>query len=166
MKLLKAHPTPMPPIPALSLLTILVLVAPAVAGAQRYIDANGRLRIALAKQPFSPNGTSAGPNRMAQGGIQDTLAGMRALVRVDEARLTADEETEYGGWKRLSMALGHLADMVEKNERDGYFTVGLYATCPSMPGMVAGLQRSGPTLETIKVGMLWLDAHPDINTPE
>jgi arginase len=64
------------------------------------------------------------------------------------------------------MALGHLADIVERNERDGYFTVGLYATCPSMPGMVAGLQRSGPTREPIKIGMLWLDAHPDINTPE
>ena len=29
------------------------------------------------------------------------------------------------------------------------FTVGLYATCPSMPGMVAGLQHSGPTREPI-----------------
>jgi arginase len=103
---------------------------------------------------------------MAQGGIQDTLARIGAVVRVDEAKLTAEENTEYGGWKRLGMALGHFADIVEKNERDGYFTVGLYATCPSMPGMVAGLQHSGPTREAIKIGMLWLDAHPDINTPE
>jgi arginase len=35
-----------------------------------------------------------------------------------------------------------------------------------MPGLVAGLQHSGPTLEPIKIGMLWLDAHPDFNTPE
>ena len=35
-----------------------------------------------------------------------------------------------------------------------------------MPGLVAGLQRSGPTHEAIRVGMLWLDAHGDINTPE
>src|SRR6185436_2946530 len=39
-------------------------------------------------------------------------------------------------------------------------------TCPSMPGLVAGLQHSGPTREPIKIGMLWLDAHPDFNTPE
>ena len=64
------------------------------------------------------------------------------------------------------MALGHFADIVAKNERDGYFTVGLMATCPSMPGLVAGLQHSGPTREPIKIGMLWLDAHPDFNTPE
>ena len=64
------------------------------------------------------------------------------------------------------MSLGHFADIVAKNERDGYFTVGLLATCPSMPGLVAGLQHSGPTREPIKIGMLWLDAHPDFNTPE
>lgn len=62
---------------------------------------------------------------MAGGGIQQILAGMGTVVRVDEAGLTPDEATEYGGWKRLGMALGHLSDIVAKNERDGYFTVGL-----------------------------------------
>jgi arginase len=144
----------------------LALVAASAAPAQKYVGADGRLRIALAKQPFQPNGTSAGPATMAGGGIQKILVDMGAAVRVDEAALTPDENTEYGGWKRLGMALGHFADIVEKNERDGFFTVGLLATCPSMPGLVAGLQHSGPTREAIKIGMLWLDAHPDFNTPE
>jgi arginase len=143
-----------------------LLLAPSLIQAQRYSGPDGRLRVALSKQPFSPNGTSVGPNTMANGGIQQVLAGMGAIVRVEEAALTADEATEYGGWKRLGMALGHFADIVAKNERDGYFTVGLLATCPSMPGLVAGLQHSGPTRKPIKVGMLWLDAHPDFNTPE
>jgi arginase len=103
---------------------------------------------------------------MANGGIQDILQKLGAVLRVDEAALTAAEELEYGGWKRLGMALGHFADIVEKNERDGYFTVGLLATCPSMPGLVAGLQRSGGPGQRLKIGMLWLDAHPDFNTPE
>jgi arginase len=103
---------------------------------------------------------------MANGGVQQILAGMGAVVRVEEARLTAEEATEYGGWKKLGLSLGHFADIVAKNEREGYFTVGLLATCPSMPGLVAGLQHSGPTREPIKIGMLWLDAHPDFNTPE
>lgn len=103
---------------------------------------------------------------MAEGGIQKVLADLGATVRIQEARLTAEEDKEYGGWKRLGYALGHFADLVSQNERDGYFTVGLLATCPSMPGLVAGLQRSGPTLEPLRVGMLWLDAHPDFNTPE
>jgi arginase len=145
---------------------ILACLLPSVLLAQKYTDNNGKLRIALSKQPFSPNATVPGPNTMANGGIQDTLARMGAVVRIAEAQLTPEENGEYGGWKRLGMALGHFADIVAKNEREGWFTVGLLATCPSMPGLVAGLQRSGPTNEAIRVGMLWLDAHPDFNTPE
>ncbi len=135
-------------------------------GARKYVAPDGRVRVALAKQPLSPNGPSKGPTTMAEGGIQGMLAELGATVRVDEARLTPEEETEYGGWKKLGLSLGHFADVVARNERDGYFTVGLLATCPSMPGLVAGLQRSGPTLEALRIGMLWLDAHPDFNTPE
>ncbi len=148
----------------------IVLALGAVASARvaqtKYTGLDGRLRVALSKQPFSPNGISKGPHTMAAGGIQEILAKMGAVTRVHEARLTPDEDKEYGGWKRLGMALGHFADIVTQNERDGYFTVGLLATCPSMPGLVAGLQRSGAPNEALKIGMLWLDAHPDFNTPE
>jgi arginase len=150
---------------ALAALVLAVAVAPTGAQ-QKYVGADGKVRVALAKQPLSPNGPSKGPSTMAEGGIQPILEGLGAIVRVEEARLTPEEDTEYGGWKRLGMSLGHFADIVARNERDGYFTVGLLATCPSMPGLVAGLQRSGPTREPIKIGMLWLDAHPDFNTPE
>ena len=140
------------------LIAVLALVlAPAAVRAQR---------IALARQPLTPTGVSVGPRTMAEGGIQQILAGLGATVRVDEAGLTVAEDSEYGGWKRLGMALGHFADIVARNERDGYFTVGLLATCPSMPGLVAGLQHAGPTAAPLRIGMLWLDAHPDFNTPE
>jgi arginase len=134
--------------------------------AQRYADQSGHLRVALVKQPFLPNGTSVGPTTMADGGIQAWLTKSGAAVRVEEVKLTAQEDTEYGGWKRLSMALGHFSDIVAQNEREGWFTVGLEATCPSMPGLVGGLQHSGPTGQPIRIGMFWLDAHPDFNTPE
>jgi arginase len=145
---------------------VVTLVATSTGAEQKYLDPTGKVRVALSKQPLSPNGPSKGPATMADGGIRPILEGLGAIVRVEEARLTAEEDTEYGGWKRLGMSLGHFADIVATNERDGYLTVGLLATCPSMPGLVAGLQRSGPTREPIKVGMLWLDAHPDFNTPE
>jgi arginase len=151
---------------ALLLLAALARVAPSQAARSAYTDANGRVRVSLAQQPLSPNGRSAGPRTMATGGIQAILAQMGVEVRVAEAALTADEETEYGGWKRLGMSLGHFADIVSQNERDGYITVGLLATCPSMPGLVAGLQRSGPDGRPLRIGRLWLDAHPDFNTPE
>ena len=95
------------------------------------------MRVALLKQPYSPTGTSVGPTTMANGGIQKMLTDMGAVLKIEEAALTTDEAIEYGGWKKLSMALGHFADLVEKNERAGYFTVSLLATCPSMRGWSA-----------------------------
>jgi len=147
-----------------------ILVLAAIAGrdvmAQRYLSPDGKLRVALSQQPFAPNGRSEGPRTMATGGIQQVLAGLGAEVRIAEAGLTPDEDQEYGGWKRLGMALGHFSEIVASNEREGYFTVGLLATCPSMPGLVAGLQHSSSTGRPLKIGLLWLDAHPDFNTPE
>ncbi len=150
-------------------LVIAVIVAAAPAAQNRYKDAgpSGKLRVALAQQPLGPNGPSKGPDTMLNGGIMKILSDLGVgTIRVDKAQLTPLEETEYGGWKKLGMSLGHFADIVSKNERDGFFTVGLLATCPSMPGLVAGLQRSGTTIEPLRIGMLWLDAHPDFNTPE
>src|SRR5215510_1713692 len=69
--------------------------------AQKYRGPDGKLRIALVKQPYSPTGTSVGPNTMANGGIQKVLAGMNTDVRVQEVALTPRELTEYGAWKKL-----------------------------------------------------------------
>src|SRR5262245_65428850 len=99
---------------AVSVAVAHLLYAPILA--QRYSAADGTLRVALAQQPFSPNGTSPGPKTMANGGIQQQLAALGATVRIQEAALTADENTEYGGWKRLGMALGHFAEIVSANE--------------------------------------------------
>ncbi len=151
------------------MLTVLLTTAVASAApafAQKYTGADGALRVTLALQPYSPTGTSKGPDTMANGGVQKLLADLGATVRVARSSLTADEATEYGAWKKLGMALGHYSDLVAQSEKDGYFTVGLFATCPSMPGMVSGLQKTGPTREPIRIGMLWLDAHPDFNTPD
>lgn len=149
-----------------SFVIVALVMAGSIVRSQTPAPPGAGLRVALVKQPFVPNGTSVGPTTMANGGIQDQLKALGVTVRVAEIGLTPDEDKEYGGWKRLGYALGHLGRVVIQNERDGYFTVGLLGTCPSMPGMVAGFQHSGPTPDAIKIGMLWLDAHGDINTPE
>lgn len=68
------------------------VLAPMPARAQRAGEGSVPLRIALAKQPFSPTGTSPGPTAMASGGIQQALAQLGAVIRVDEAALTPDED--------------------------------------------------------------------------
>jgi len=153
-------------IPKFSFIVIVAALAAVSASAWQGFFARVPVRVALVKQPFIPNGVSVGPTTMASGGVQAELAKLGASVRVNEISLTKEQEPEYGGWKRLGYALGHLGRIVAANEREGYFNVGLLGTCPSMPGMVAGLQHSGPTNAPIRIGMLWLDAHPDFNTPE
>ena len=103
---------------------------------------------------------------MANGGIQKILAEMGTTLRVEEVALTPSEVTEYGNWKKLGWALGHFSDIVARNERDGYFTVGSAGDVPLDARTGRRLQHSGPTGKPLRIGMLWLDAHPDFNTPE
>src|SRR5215475_12476426 len=90
------------PTAAISLLSVVLLIIGLPAQGQKYSGSDGKLRIALVKQPFSPTGTSVGPNTMANGGIQKILAAMNADVRVEEVALTPKELTEYGAWKKLA----------------------------------------------------------------
>ena len=89
-----------------AIFVVLVCTIPPTGAQSKYVGSDGRLRVALAKQPLSPTGPSKGPTTMAEGGIQKILSDLGATVRVDEAKPTADEETEYGGWKKLGMSLG------------------------------------------------------------
>ena len=90
----------------------------------------------------------------------------REVAESQTAALTPDEEKEYGTWHRLGLASRHLADIVADQRRRGLFTLGLLSNCNGLMGMLAGLQRSGPTSRPLRVGLVWIDAHGDFNTPE
>lgn len=138
---------------------------------RNYFTEDGKMRIAIAKQVQRPSSGSSklaadGPHIMANGGIQDILKEIGAIVRVSNAELTDREKTEYGNWRKMGYANGHLAENVMQNEADGYFTIGFLATCPSSLGMLGGLQQSLTSTDVSSVSILWLDAHADYNTPE
>src|SRR5258705_8162336 len=109
------------------------LLLPSLTHAQRYTGADGKLRVSLAQQPFSPNGTSVGPRTMAQGGIQQILSGLGATIRVQEAALTADENTEYGGRKRPRLGRGHFSGLLSISEKGGAFPPAAPSTLPPIP---------------------------------
>jgi arginase len=44
--------------------------------------------------------------------------------------------------------------------------VGLLANCSALAGMLAGLQHSGSDGRPLRVGLVFIDAHADYNTPE
>lgn len=150
----------------------LLLISPSIAMAQRYVESGGRVRVALVKMPYSGSrsGTerSGNPDYLEEGGIAGILQDMGVELKpvAAEADLTAEERREYGEWHRLGLAGGHLAEIVAANEREGFFTVGLHANCNALMGMLGGLQHSGPSQRPLRVGLVWIDAHGDFNTPE
>ncbi len=148
-----------------------VLLSGGPATAQKYRDPDGKVRIALVKMPFSGERNvpeySGGPDYLEQGGLLPMLEGLGARLKSPPTvKLTEQEEDDYGTWHRLGLANRHLGDFVAGNEREGYFSIGLEANCNSVLGVLGGLQRSGPTRRPLKVGLVFIDAHGDFNTPE
>jgi arginase len=139
--------------------------------AQKYEDADGKIRVAPVKMPFSGERNvpeySGGPDYLEAGGLAKLLEELGARVKaIPTVKLTEEEEKAYGTWHRLGLANRHLGDFVAENEREGYLTVGLEANCNSVLGVLGGLQRSGTSRRPLKVGLVFIDAHGDFNTPE
>jgi arginase len=110
---------------------------------------------------------SPGPEALASGGLVETLERDGARVTSTPAvKLSKEEERQYGAWQRLALANGHLAELVADGVRRGDLSVGLLANCASLMGMLGGVQHSGPGDKPLRVGLVYLDAHGDFNTPE
>ena len=104
---------------------------------------------------------------MENGGLHKLLNKIGCeLIESKTAQLTPDEENEYGAWHRLGLANRHLRDIVAKQKRNNLFPLGLLSNCNALIGMLAGLQNSGQTKRPLRVGLIWIDAHGDINTPD
>ncbi len=150
---------------------LLLYLPPVVATAQNYVSAEGKLKVALVKMPYSGARNvpelSDVPDYLAEGGIEARLAELNVELKpMSTVALTPEERREYGEWHRLGLANGHLAKIVAADRRDGYLPVGLLANCNALMGMLGGLQHSGPSSRPLKVGLVWIDAHGDFNTPE
>ena len=129
------------------------------------------VRVALVKMPYvgerNVPDTSRGPDYLEEGGIRKLLEQQGAQVRPpDTVVLSAEEEKTYGSWNHLALASGDLAKLVSEERRNGYLPVGLLANCNGLLGMLSGLQHSGPSGKPLRVGMVFIDAHGDFNTPE
>jgi len=88
------------------------------------------------------------------------------LVGAEHVDLSPDEKGRYGEWERLGLADAHLGRAVASLAERGAFVVGLLGNCNSSLGMLAGLQTSGTSRRPLRVGLIWIDAHADFNTPE
>jgi arginase len=129
------------------------------------------VRVALVKMPYVGERNvpelSGGPDYLQQGGIQKLLEehGFQAK-HVSAISLAPEEDKAYGAWNRLALANGDLAKVISEERRSGNFPIGLLANCSSILGMLSGLQHSGPNAKPLRVGLVFIDAHGDYNTPE
>jgi arginase len=129
------------------------------------------VKVALVKNAYSGSREEAelspGPDALERGGLQESLAKLGCdMAPPRNARLSPEEEKAYGAWQRMGLANGHLGKMVADSLKEGRFPVGLLANCNGLMGMLAGLQHSGAGSRPLKVGLVWIDAHADFNTPE
>lgn len=155
----------------MTLLLLGLLPLLAVSFAQTKDSHGNPVRVALVKMPYvgerNVPDVSRGPDYLEQGGIQKLLEDQGVqTISVSNTTLTADEEKAYGSWNKLALASGDLAKLVSEERRSGYLPVGLLANCNGILGMLSGLQHSGPTAKPLRVGMVFIDAHGDFNTPE
>jgi arginase len=106
------------------------------------------------------------PKVMEEGGLVKLLGdwGCEVTDRVT-AQLTAEEEKTYGARYRMALASNHLADSVAEQIRGGALPIGLLSNCNGLMGMLAGHQRVRGG-KPLRVGLVWVDAHGDFNTPE
>jgi len=151
----------------------LVLLLPFALAAQiAPLAEDGAVKVGVVKNPYHGERNvpelSMNPDYIHAAGLERLLGQWNALLTrpVREVRLTDEEQAQYGEWHRLGMANGHLAEIVSEHVREDLVTIGLEANCNSILGVLGGLQRSGPEGESRRVGMIFIDAHGDFNTPE
>jgi len=142
-----------------------------LAGLVSLEGAFAQMRVAIIKMPYVGERNvpelSGGPDYPEQGGVQKLLEERSCQTKpVAAVALTADEEKAYGSWNRLALANGDLAKQVATERRGGSLPIGLLANCSSVVGMLSGLQHSGPSGRPLRVGLVFIDAHADFNTPE
>lgn len=156
----------------LGLLTLLILCAGSVFASPivQDQDETADIKIGLLLQPYtgSRGGSdlSDGPKLMLPATSEVLKQQKAKQAALETIRLTAEEEKDYGVWHRVGLANGHLGHAAAPMIKKGLFPIGLLGNCNSLTGMLAGLQHSGSSRKAQRVGLIWMDAHGDYNTPE
>jgi arginase len=151
------------------ILLALLLALPEISAAQQYMERGG-VNVAIVRNPFM-----ASESILAEGLI-DSLTVLDATIGLNQTFDLTEQERAYSGWAREALVSRHLADLISANGKNEYFTVALLGSCSDLPGVLSGLQNMGPGQEEPvyhlaaniphRVGLVYFDAHADVNTPE
>lgn len=112
-------------------------------------------------------GGASGPAALIKAGLVEQLQTQGHMVDgLKAVQMPTEEEQQYGGWHRMGLAGGYLADLVHDAKQDGSFVLGLLADCNGVLGLLGGLQQGPKPTWPKRVGLVYIDAHGDYNTPE
>ncbi len=150
-------------------LLCMLVTLPQAVQAQEYLE-GGRVNVAIVRNPFM-----ASESILAEG-LVDSLTALDATIGLNQTFALTEEERAYRGWAREALVSRHLADLISVNGKNEYLTVALLGSCSDLPGVLSGLQNLGPGQEEQtyhlaaniphRVGLIYFDAHADVNTPE
>jgi arginase len=151
----------------LCLLALLLL--PTLVFTQEYREGE-KIKVAITKNPFG-----AAESIMAEG-LTEHLINLGCEISLNEIFSLTQEEQKYRGWARDALSARHMANLISAYGKNEFLTIALLSNCANLPGILGGLQHMGPGKEKEvyhlaanvphRVGLIYFDAHADINTPE
>ncbi len=135
------------------------------------LTANAAVKVDVIKNPYggarnSPE-LSTNPDYIHAAGLERLIGewGGELIRPIQDIRLNAEQERQYGEWNRMAMANANFADAVREGLQDDLITIGLEANCNDLLGMLSGLKYDSDG-NARRVGLVFIDAHGDFNTPE
>ena len=135
------------------------------------LGANAEVLVDIIKNPYGGARNvpelSTNPDYIHAAGLERLIGewGGELIRPVQDIRLDAEQERQYGEWNRMALANANFADAVREGSRDDVITIGLEANCNNLLGMLAGLKYDSDG-NARRVGLVFIDAHGDFNVPE
>ena len=135
------------------------------------LGANAEVLVDVIKNPYGGARNvpelSTNPDYIHAAGLERLIGewGGELIRPVQDIRLDAEQERQYGEWNRMALANANFADAVREESRDDLITIGLEANCNNLLGMLAGLKYDSDG-SARRVGLVFIDAHGDFNVPE
>ena len=129
------------------------------------------IKVDVIKNPYSGARNSpelsTNPDYIHAAGLERLIDewGGELIRPIQDVRLNAEQEKQYGEWNRMALANANFADVVREGLQDDLITIGLEANCNDLLGMVAGLKYDSDG-NARRVGLVFVDAHGDFNVPE
>jgi arginase len=116
-------------------------------------------------------GVDMGPSALRLAGLGSRVAALGYSVEdlgnvfVDQPESTPSGPTRAKYLTQITSVCSALADMIDRAVREGRFPLVLGGDHSVAVGTVAGVAHAAKQRQE-KIGIIWIDAHADMNTPE